>query len=69
MHESDLKRIYINPIYPRGSTIYSDKGFVNIEDGSLRGTHWVCFIAEDKKSFYFDSFGSSPDIFLPQQIT
>ena len=39
MNESELQRIYNYPIYPRGSKIYSDKGFVNIDDGSRGGSH------------------------------
>ena len=32
MTESDLQ-VFSLPIHPRDSTIYSDKGFVNIDDG------------------------------------
>ena len=32
MNESDLQRVYKYPIYPRDSKLYSDKGFVNIDD-------------------------------------
>ena len=39
MNESELQRIYNYPIYPRDSKIYSDKGFVNIDNGSHGGTH------------------------------
>ena len=67
-NESQLQRIYILPIYPRDSKIYSDKGFVNIDDGRFNGTHWTCFIIKDKKSFYFDSFGGSPDEFILNQL-
>ena len=34
------------PVYPRGSKIYSDKGFVNKDIGSQGGTHWTCFIIQ-----------------------
>ena len=27
----------------------------------MGGSHWVCFILKDNKSYYFDSFGRSPD--------
>ena len=50
MNESQLQKIYIYPIYPRGSKIYSDKRFVNIDNGSQGGTHWSCFIVKDHKS-------------------
>ena len=69
MNESELQRIYNYPIYPRDSKIYSDRGFVNIDDGRLNGTHWTCFIVKDNKSYYFDSFGGAPDKFLLNQLT
>ena len=34
MNESELQRVYNYEIYPRDSIFYSDKGFVNIDDGS-----------------------------------
>ena len=57
MNESQLQKVYSYPIYPRDSKIYSDTGFVIFDNGSQRGTHWVCFIVKDNNSFYFDSFG------------
>ena len=69
MNESELQKIYNYPIYPRDSKNYSDRGFVNIDNGSQGGTHWTCFIVKDKKSFYFDSFGVQPDKFLLNQLT
>ena len=68
MNESQLQRLYDYPIYPRDSKIYSDRGFINIDDGRLNGTHWTCFIVKDGKSFYFDSFGGHPDKFLLKQL-
>ena len=68
MNESQLQKIYNYPIYPRDSRIYSDIGFVNIDDGSQGGSHWTCFIVKDNKSFYFDSFGGAPDKFLLNQL-
>ena len=32
MNKSQLQKIYNLPIYPRDSKIYSDKGFVNIDN-------------------------------------
>ena len=61
MNESDLQRICTYPIFPRGSKIYSDKGFVDIENGYQGRSHWVCFIIKDNKPYYFDSFGGTPD--------
>ena len=69
MNGSQLQKIYNYPIYPRDSKIYSDKGFVNIDNGFQGGTHWTCFIVRDNKSYSFDSFGGTPDKFLLNQLT
>ena len=68
MNEGELKRVYNYPIYPRGSKNYSVKGFVNLDKSRMGGTHWVCFIMKDNKSFYLDSFGGDRDKFLLNQI-
>ena len=68
MNESRLQKNYNYPIYPRYSKIYSDKGFVNIDDGRMGGSHWTCFIVKDEESFCFDSFGCQPDKFLISQL-
>ena len=39
MTESQLQKFYNYNIYPRDSKIYSDKGFVKIDNGSRGGTH------------------------------
>ena len=44
MNENELQRVYNYPIYPRDSKIYSDNVFVVIDNGSMGGTHWTCFI-------------------------
>ena len=46
--ESQLQRIYNYPIYPKDSKIYSDKGFINIDDGSMGGSHWTCVFIKVK---------------------
>ena len=68
MNKSQLQRVFIYHIYPRDSRIYSDKGFIKIDNGSTGGSHWTCFIVKDNKSYYFDSFGRSPDKFLVEQL-
>ena len=68
LNEFQLQRVYNYPIYPRDSKIYSDKGFVNIDNGSQGGTHWCAFYVKNNKSFYFDSFGGQPDKFLLNQL-
>ena len=68
MNESELQRIFNYPIYLRDSQIYSDKGFVNIDNGFQGGTHWTCFTVKDNKSYYFDSFGGAPDKYLLKQL-
>ena len=68
MNESELQRVYNYSIYPRDSKNYSDRGFINIDNGSQGGTHWTCFMVKDNKSYYFDSFGGQPDKFLLKQL-
>ena len=68
MNESQLQKIYNYIVYPRDSKKYSDKGFINIDNGCMGGTHWTFFIVKDKKSYYFDSFGGRPDKFLFKQL-
>ena len=68
MNESDIQRVYSYHIYPKESKIHSDKGFENIDNGSMGGTHWMCFIVKNNKSFYYDSFGGQPDKFLLNQL-
>ena len=60
MNEGEFQRVYNYPIYLRDSKIDSDKGFVNIDNGSQGGTHWTCFLVKHNKSHYFDSFGGQP---------
>ena len=69
MNESDLQKFCNYPIYPRDSKTYSDKGFVNIDNGSIGGSHWTGFIVKDRKSYYFDSFGGQPEKFLLNQLS
>ena len=37
INKSQLRRFYNYPIYPHDSTIYSDEGFVSIDNGSQGG--------------------------------
>ena len=48
INESELQRVYNYSINPRDSKIYSDRGFVNIDNGRMGGSHWTCFIVKDK---------------------
>ena len=34
----------------------------------MRGCHWTGFLVKGYKSFYFDSFGGTPDKFLLNQL-
>ena len=68
MNESQLQEKYSYPRYPRYSKIHSDKGFVNIDNGSMGGSHWICFIVKYNKSYDFDSFGGQPDKLLLKQL-
>ena len=39
-----------------------------MDNGSMVGTHWTCFIVKDIGSCYFDSFGGQPDKILFKQL-
>ena len=41
INESQLHRVYNYPMYPRDIKVYSYEGFVNIDNGSMNGTHWI----------------------------
>ena len=34
----------------------------------MGGSHWTCFYIKDNKSYYFDSIGGQPHIFLLKQL-
>ena len=34
----------------------SDKGFINVDNGSRGDTHWCCFVVKDKKILLFRQF-------------
>ena len=46
MNESQLQKIYNYPIYARDSKIYSDKGFVNIDNESQGGITGPVFLSQ-----------------------
>ena len=57
MSQSDLQRVYTYPIYSRDSKSYSDKGFVNIDNGQMGGAHWhVIFITIIQRSILIRSW-------------
>ena len=68
MSETELQRLYKTLRYPKVSKKDSDKGFVNVDNGVMGGTHWTCFIVKDNKLYYFDSFGGKPDKPLPKHL-
>ena len=43
MNESELQKVSDYPIYPRDSRKYSNKGFVNIDNGEQGGFHSTAF--------------------------
>ena len=67
-NEREIQIVYNFAIYPRDSKIYSDKSFVNIDDGRIGGNHWTAFYVKNNKSYYFDSFGGAADKFLINQL-
>ena len=50
MNESETKRVCNYSINPRDSKIYSDKRFVNIDNGEQGGTHCSAFYVKNNKS-------------------
>ena len=68
MNGSELQKVYDYRMYPNISDIYSDKVFISLNNGSMGGSHWCCFILKDKKSSYFDSFSGQLDQFLRNQL-
>ena len=69
LKENGLQRVYDILIYPRDSKKHSDRGFVVLDDGSMGGSHWTCFMMKDNKSPNFDSFGGAPDKFPLKQLS
>ena len=63
MIELQIQNVFNYLIYPRASEIYSDKGFINFDDGGMGGTHWMYFYKQHNELFYFDSFEGAPDKF------
>ena len=54
--------------FPRCSIETTKKRFINTDNGEQVGTQWNRFHKRDNKSYYFESFGGSPDKFSLQQI-
>ena len=50
MNENVLQIGYIYPTYPRVSKIYSDKRFIDIDNGSMGRSHWCAFYVQNNKS-------------------
>ena len=49
INDSNFKKIYIYPIYPRDSEIHSDKRFVKFDNGQIFGVHWVYLLLKPTK--------------------
>ena len=58
-----MKVVYNFCVYPRESKVITTKKFVIIKKSGMGGTQWTCFYIKDSKSYTFDSFGVSSDIF------
>ena len=43
MSETNLKAVQNFSIHPGDSITTTDNGFINIDDGSMGGLHWICF--------------------------
>ena len=68
MDENDVQRVYIHRVYQRDSKITTDKGFVNIDNGSMGGSHGVVSYKKGNKSYYFESLAGQPDKFPLNQL-
>ena len=53
MNESELQRVSNYEIYPTDGIISTNKGFVDIDNGILGGTHWKCFFYKRQKIILF----------------
>ena len=67
MNEIELQRVYNYKIEPRDFEKKMNKEFVNIDYGTMGGSHWNCFIIKVNKSYY-DNFGRTRDKFLLYQL-
>ena len=54
--------------YPKFSKVNTNKRFVNIDIGSMGGTHCTCCYIKDNRSYYFDSLGGPSVNFILQQV-
>ena len=68
MNEYDLQKGYSHPFISGEAKLYTDQRFVFIDNGSMRGNHWVVLLIKTNKPYYFYSFGGPPDKFLLQQL-
>ena len=68
MSGTDLQKDYNLSNNPTDSIITFDKCFVNLNNGSMGGGPWTCFLEKDNKSHKFASFGGPPDKLLVQQL-
>ena len=65
--ETDLKKVLDYFTYLTDFITTTEKRSVNIEMGSMGGTHWTWFYVLENKSIYFDSFAEPLDKILLQQ--
>ena len=66
MIKNDLQRVFIYPIHPRDSKIFSGEGFIIFDDGQMGRTYRTSSIVKDN-TYYFGSIGQ-PDKFLLNQL-
>jgi hypothetical protein len=53
----NFRNIYMRDNLPRKPYKY-ERGIINLDGSTGEGTHWVCYIKENKDVHYFDSFGN-----------
>ena len=49
MTKRELKNMYKYSIYPKDSRNFTDKRFVEIDNGCIGLTQWTCFYMKDNK--------------------
>ena len=53
MTRGELEKVYIFQNYPSNSRITADKGLVSVDNGSIGGTHRLCFYKNVTNQFTF----------------
>ncbi|CAI4232646.1 unnamed protein product [Auanema sp. JU1783] len=63
-----FRGIFMRDSLPPQGIEEKEVGKVNLDSSSGKGTHWVCYSRNEKKIYYFDSFGLDPPIELQKYL-